>query len=99
MGLLLLYYKTKMTIKEALKLFEKLEMHIREGKDTIASFYHEEKLIIRTKVPHKRGELKGKLLHFIRQQMKLSDKEFEEVRECRIYKEDYVKLLKKKGKL
>jgi len=47
MGLSLFYYKAKITIKEALKLFEKLEMHIREGKDTIASFYHGEKLIIR----------------------------------------------------
>lgn len=88
-----------MTIKEILRLFGKLEMDIREGRDTIASFYHEGRLIIRTKVPHKRGELKGKLLYFIRQQMRLNDKEFEELRECKIYKDDYVGLLKKKGKL
>lgn len=65
-----------MTIKEALKLFEKLGMHIREGRDTIASFYHEGKLIIRT-----------------------NENELEELRECKIYKEDYVELLKNKGKL
>jgi hypothetical protein len=49
------YYEAKMTIREALKLFEKLGMHIREGKDTTASFYHEGRLIVRTKVPHKMG--------------------------------------------
>jgi len=34
-------------------------MNIRQGRDTIASFYYEERLIVRTKVPHKKGELKG----------------------------------------
>src|SRR3972149_11391799 len=99
MGLSPFYYEAKMTIREALQLFENLGMHIREGKDTIASFYHEGRLIVRTKVPHKMGELKGKLIHFIRQQMRLSDKEFEALRKCKIYKEDYVELLKQKGKL
>ncbi len=51
-----------MTVREMLRLLRKLEMQLREGRDTIASFYHEGRLIVRTKVPHKRGELKGKLL-------------------------------------
>ena len=88
-----------MTVKEILRLLHKLEMEIREGRDTIASFSYEGRLIIRTKVPHKRGELKGKLLHFIRQQLKLNEEEFHRLTQCRLFRADYVELLRKKGKL
>lgn len=40
-----------MTIKEVLRLFQKLGMDIREGRDTIASLFLDGRLIIRTKVP------------------------------------------------
>jgi len=88
-----------MTVKEILSLLHKLEMEIREGQDTIGSFYDQGRLIIRTKVPHKRGELKGKLLYFIRQQLKLNEEEFHQLQQCRLFRADYIELLRKKGKL
>ena len=82
-----------------LRLLQKLEMQLREGRDTIASFYHEGKLIVRTKVPHKRGELRGKLLHFIRQQLRLNEEEFQSLEQCVLYRSEYLELLKRKGRL
>jgi len=51
-----------MRIREILNLFEKLEMEVREGRDTIAKFRYDGKVVIRTKVPHKRGELQVDVL-------------------------------------
>lgn len=39
-----------MKVKEALQIFEKLEMEIREGRDTIALFKWEGKIILWSKV-------------------------------------------------
>lgn len=86
-----------MKIREILKLFAKLEMETREGRDTIAKFRYDGKVIVRTKVPHKRGDLKGQLIHFIRQQLRLNEKQFQELADCILYREDYEKILKDKG--
>jgi len=53
-------------VKKALQIFEKLEMEIREGRDTLVFFRWKGNVILWSKVPHKRGELKGKLSYFIR---------------------------------
>ena len=86
-----------MKVKEVLQVFDKLEMDIREGKDTLAFFRWEGKVILWTKVPHKRGELRGKLPHFIRQQLKLNEKQFRDLIACRIWRDGYVEILRKKG--
>jgi hypothetical protein len=88
-----------MSVREVLRLFQKLEMDIREGRDTIARLYVDGVLVVRTKVPHKRGELKGNLPHFIRQQLRLNEEEFADLRRCTIYRDDYVNILRKKGKI
>jgi len=88
-----------MSVGEILRLFQKLEMEVREGRDTIASLFVEGRLIIRTRVPHKRGDLKGTLPHFIRQQMKLNEEEFRLLRQCKLFREDYVDILRRKGEL
>ena len=86
-----------MKVREVLKLFDKLEMEIREGRDTIATFRYNEQAIIRTKVPHKSGELKGNLVHFIRQQMRLNEIQFQKLADCTLYRKDYEEILKDKG--
>ncbi len=56
-----------MKVAEVVRAFEKLEMDIREGRDTLAFFRWEGQLILWSRAPHKRGELKGRLSDLIRQ--------------------------------
>jgi hypothetical protein len=85
--------------RDALRIFEKLEMEIREGRDTLAFFKWKGKTILWSKVPHKKGEMKGKIRHFIRQQLRLTEKQFQGVEECQIWRREYADLLQKKGLL
>jgi len=86
-----------MRIRDVLRIFDKLEMEIREGRDTLAFFIYEGNTILWTKVPHKRGELKGNLMHFIRQQLKLNESQFRDLRRCNIWRTEYIDILKEKG--
>jgi hypothetical protein len=84
-------------VSEILRTFDKLEMEIREGRDTLAFFRHEGKVILWTKVPHKRGEARGNLPHFVRQQLRLNEAQFRDLIACRIWKEEYIEILRGKG--
>jgi hypothetical protein len=88
-----------MKISEVLRAFDKLEMEIREGRDTLAFFRCEGQIILWTKVPHKRGELKGKLPDFVRQQLKLNEAQFRELIACPLTRTGYVQILREKGLL
>jgi hypothetical protein len=88
-----------MKIKEALGIFEKLEMEVREGNDTIGKLFVNGQLVVWTKVPHKRGELKGNLPHLIRQQYHLNETQFKGLYDCTISKEEYVEILRRKNLL
>jgi len=84
-------------VNDVLRAFDKLDMKIREGRDTLAFFYCDDRLVLWTKVPHKRGELKGKLPYYIRQQLRLTDRQFRQLLQCRIDRSEYVQILKSKG--
>ncbi len=86
-----------MRVREALGAFEKLEMQIREGRDTLAFFWCSERLVLWTKVPHGRGELKGRLPYYVRQQLKLNEEQFRKLIRCEIRRPEYVQILKNKG--
>lgn len=86
-----------MKVREALRAFEKLEMQIREGRDTLAFFWCGERLVLWTKVPHGRGELRGRLPYYIRQQLKLNEGQFKKLIRCEIRRPEYVQILKNKG--
>jgi hypothetical protein len=88
-----------MKTRDILRVFDKLEMEVREGRDTLAFFRWEGRPILWTKVPHKRGELKGKLPHFIRQQLRLNEDQFRVVIDCTIWRKEYVEILCSKGLL
>lgn len=88
-----------MKTRDILRIFEKLEMEIREGRDTLAFFRWEGKTVLWTKVPHKSGELKGKLPHFIRQQLRLNEEQFRAVIACTIWRREYAEILRAKGLL
>ena len=40
-----------------------------------------------------------KLLHFIRQQLRLNEQEFQSLKQCVLYRSEYLELLKRKGRL
>jgi len=86
-----------MKIREIHNLFQKLEMEVREGRDTIAKFRYNGEVIVRTRVPHKSGDLKGQLVHFIRQQLRLNETQFQELVSCTLSRKDYEIILKSKG--
>ena len=88
-----------MKTRDILRTFDKLEMEVREGRDTLAFFRWQGRIILWTKVPHKRGELKGKLRHFIRQQLHLNERQFHDVVTCDIWRDEYVEILRSKGLL
>ncbi|MFQ5794296.1 MAG: hypothetical protein ACE5JP_04510 [Candidatus Bipolaricaulia bacterium] len=85
-----------MKVSEVLRAFEKLGMRIREGRDTLAFFRCGERLVLWTKVPHGRGELKGRLPHYIRQQLRLNEEQFGKLIQCEIRRPEYVQILKDK---
>lgn len=86
-----------MKVREVLQLFEKLGMETREGRDTLAFFKYEGKVILWTKVPHKKGEVKGKLEYFIRQQLKMNEVQFQKLLDCVIGRDEYIEILRAKG--
>jgi len=88
-----------MKIRDILRIFDKLEMEVREGRDTLAFFRWQGRTILWTKVPHKRGELKGKLPHFVRQQLRLNERQFRAVIRCDIWRDEYLEILRSKGLL
>jgi hypothetical protein len=72
-------------------------MEIREGRDTLAFFKYEDRVILWTKVPHKKGEVKGKLGYFIRQQLKVNEAQFQKLLDCIIGCDEYIQILRAKG--
>lgn len=71
-------------------------MEIREGRDKLAWFVHEGKRILFTRRSHGRGDIAGRLVDFTRQQLRLTEKEFIDLRDCPLTRAGYVELLKKK---
>jgi hypothetical protein len=84
-------------ISEVLKVFRKLEMEITEGRDTIAKFRHKGKVIIWSRVSHGRGDLAGKIPHFIRQQLKVDEGQMKKLIDCSYWRKEYEEILRSRG--
>lgn len=90
-------------ISDILKLYRKLDgsagfrVEVREGRDTIAKIFCEGKLVIFTKVPHGKGSLDGRIIHYIRNQFKLSESDFRDFIRCSLSAIDYKIILRTKG--
>jgi hypothetical protein len=78
------------------RIFKKLQMKTRDGKDRLAWFMHEGKPILFTRRSHGRGDV-GNIAHFIRQQLRVNEEQFADLRDCPMTREQYVDLLKAKG--
>lgn len=79
------------------RVFKKLRMETREGKDKHAWFIHDGKRVLKTKRSHGRGEIKGNIRHLIRQQFKLNEDQFRELLSCPLGREEYIAILTEKG--
>ena len=71
---------------------EKLEEEIKGVKEFL-----EGQVIVWTKVPHKRGELKGKLPYLVRQQLRLNESQFRELIAWPMGRKEYIEVLRGKG--
>jgi hypothetical protein len=72
-------------------------MEIHKSGDIHALFYHDGKLILRTKRSHGSGKLTGRIPDYIRQQMKLNQEQFSDLLACPLKREGYVQILRAKG--
>jgi len=79
------------------RMFGKLQLETREGRDRLAWFVYEEKRVLFTRRSHGRGDIAGRLADFIRQQLKLQEPEFRQLRDCTLKRDGYVEILKKRG--
>lgn len=84
-----------MKVHEFEKLEKKLELKVRNTGDRHAWFEHEGKLITYTKRSHGKGFDLPKNL--IRQQLKLNEKQLRGFIDCRLYRPDYIEILRSKG--
>ena len=83
-----------MKVHEFEILVNKLQLKIRNSYDRLAWFEHEGKTITRTRRSHGKGDLPE---HLIRQQLKLNQSDFSGLIACKLYRDDYVKILTDKG--
>ena len=84
-------------VRDIDKAWSKLGMTIREKNHKHALFCHEGKMILKTKRSLGSGKLEGNIPFLIRQQMKLTESEFDELIACPFDLSQYIELLKKKG--
>ena len=85
-----------MKISEVLRVFRKLEMEITEGRDTVAKFRYKGSVIIWSRVSHGRGELAGKIPHFIRQQLRVDENQLKKLIDCSYWRKEYEAILRSK---
>lgn len=79
------------------RAWKKLEMRIKENRDRHALFYVDGKLVLRTKRSMGSGKLDGKIPGFIRQQMKLDERQFADLINCPLTRDGYIEILRDKG--
>ncbi len=79
------------------KIFGKLKLDVRSTGHRYGWFSFEGKKILRVHYSHGKGGVPGKVTDKIRNQLKLSQKDFKNLIDCPISLEDYVSILKNKG--
>ena len=77
------------------KIYEKLGMEITKTHHKLAFFRYNSKVIIKTHLSHGSGDAKA--ADKIRQDFRLSEKDFCDLRDCPMDKNRYVEILKQKG--
>lgn len=83
-----------MKVHEFEILVNKLKLTTRNSYDRLAWFEYDGKVITRTRRSHGNSDLPE---HLIRQQLKLNQRDFAGFISCKLYLDDYVKILSEKG--
>jgi hypothetical protein len=78
------------------KIFHKLSLELRSTGHTYG-WLVDKKKILRVHYSHGKGDLPEKIMHKIRGQLKLSEKDFKDLVACPLTYEGYLDILKRKG--
>jgi hypothetical protein len=79
------------------KIFNKLSLQVRSTSHNYGWLTVTGKKILRVHYSHGRGDLPEKIMHKIRGQLKLSEKDFKNLIACPLTYEGYLEILKRKG--
>jgi hypothetical protein len=79
------------------KIFKKLSLQIRSTGHIYGWLVINNKKILRVHYSHGKGDLPDKIMHKIRGQLKLSEKDFKNLVTCPLTYEGYLDILKRKG--
>ncbi|UMX48322.1 MAG: hypothetical protein L7H18_02135 [Candidatus Nealsonbacteria bacterium DGGOD1a] len=85
----------QLKVKQVERIFQKLGMEVKPSHHKLAFFRHNGKLILKTRLSNGSGDAKA--IDKIRQDFKLTEKDFCDLRDCPLSKEGYVEILKAKG--
>jgi hypothetical protein len=79
------------------RIFHKLELDVRSTGHRYGWLIVENKKILRVHYSHGKGDIPDKIMHKIRGQLKLSEKDFKDLVACPLTLEGYLGILKRKG--
>ena len=78
------------------RIFHKLKLDVRSTGHRYGWLTVENKKILRVHYSHGKGDLPDKIVHKIRGQLKLSEKDFKDLVACPLTLEGYLDILKRK---
>jgi hypothetical protein len=87
--------RMQLKVKQVERIYNKLEMEVTKTHHKLAFFRYDEKIIIKTRLSNGSGDAKA--IDKIRQDFRLNEKDFCDLRDCPLSKEGYIKILKEKG--
>lgn len=85
----------QLKVKQVERIYEKLGMEVTKTHHKLAIFRYNGKLILKTRLSNGSGDAKA--IDKIRQEFKLNETDFSNLRDCPLSKEGYVEILKRKG--
>ena len=80
------------------RVFEKLQMEIRESGDRLAWLVVDGRRILSTKRSRGSKDMSG-IAHLVRQQLKVNEDVFRGLIQCPVSRDDYIEILRGKGLL
>jgi len=86
-----------MKIADIERIFHKLALEVRSTGHNYGWLTVNDKKILRVHYSHGKGDLPDKIMHKIRGQLKLSEKDFRDLIACPLPYEAYLDILKRKG--
>jgi len=86
-----------MKIADIERIFHKLALEVRSTGHNYGWLTVNDKKILRVQYSHGKGDLPDKIMHKIRGQLKLSEKDFRDLIACPLTYEAYLDILKRKG--